>query len=65
VTEHAIIVGGEEWQEIVHNREEWRKLLRTARSHRILKIAMERMNYEYIYVKTREVNPQYCIADVT
>jgi len=25
------IVGGEGWQEKVHNREEWKKLLRTAR----------------------------------
>jgi len=27
------IVGGEGWQERVHNREEWKKLLRTARNH--------------------------------
>ena len=25
------LVGGEVWQEKVHNREEWKKLLRTAR----------------------------------
>jgi hypothetical protein len=30
--EDGIIVGGEEWQEKVYNREEWKKLLRTARS---------------------------------
>jgi hypothetical protein len=30
------IVGGEGWQEKVHNREERKKLLRTARKHRIL-----------------------------
>jgi len=35
------IVGGEGWQEKVHNREEWRKLLRTARNHRILHVQME------------------------
>ena len=35
------IVGGEGWQEKVHNREEWKKLLRTARSHRILHMPME------------------------
>jgi len=26
------MVGGEGWQEKVHNREEWKKLLRTARN---------------------------------
>jgi hypothetical protein len=35
------IVGGEEWQEKVYNREEWKKLLRTARNRRILHMAME------------------------
>jgi hypothetical protein len=35
------IVGGEEWQEKVHNREEWKNLLRTARNHHILHVAME------------------------
>jgi hypothetical protein len=35
------IVGGEEWQEKVYNREEWKKLLRTARNCRILHMAME------------------------
>jgi len=35
------IVGGEGWQEKVHNREEWKKLLRTARNRRILHMAME------------------------
>jgi hypothetical protein len=30
------IVGGEEWQGKVYNREEWKKLLRTARNCRIL-----------------------------
>jgi len=34
-------VGGEEWQEKVHNREEWKKLLRMARNHRILHMPME------------------------
>jgi len=36
VRENGRIVGGEGWQEKVHNREEWKKLLRTARNHRIL-----------------------------
>jgi hypothetical protein len=35
------IVGGEEWQEKVYNREEWKKHLRTARNHRILHMAVE------------------------
>ena len=35
------IVGGEGWQEKVHKREEWKKLLRTARNRRILHMPME------------------------
>jgi hypothetical protein len=35
---------GEEWQEKVYNREEWKKLLRTARNRRILQMPMELMN---------------------
>jgi hypothetical protein len=35
------IVGGEEWQEKVYNKEEWKKLLRTRRNHRILHMPME------------------------
>ena len=34
--EDGRIVGGGEWQEKVHNREEWKKLLRRARNHCIL-----------------------------
>jgi len=41
VREDGRIVGGEGWQEKVHNREEWKKLLRTARNCRILHMAME------------------------
>jgi transcription termination factor 2 len=33
VREDERIVGGEEWQEKVHDREEWKKLRRTARNH--------------------------------
>jgi hypothetical protein len=36
VREDGRIAGGEEWQEKVYNREEWKKLLRRARNHRIL-----------------------------
>ena len=32
---------GEEWQEKLHNREEWKKLLRTAWNRRILHMPME------------------------
>jgi hypothetical protein len=34
-------VGGEEWQEKVYNRQERKKLLRTARYRRILHMPME------------------------
>jgi hypothetical protein len=38
------MVGGEGWQEEVHNREEWKKLLRTARDRHILHMPMAQMN---------------------
>jgi len=41
VREDGRIVGGERWKEKVHNREELKKLLRTARNHHILHMAME------------------------
>jgi hypothetical protein len=41
VTEDGRIVGGEGWQEKVHNREEWKKLLRMARNRHILHMPME------------------------
>ena len=41
VKEDGRIVGGERWQEKVHNREEWKKLMRTARNRRILHMPME------------------------
>jgi len=44
VSEDWRIVGGEGWQEKVHNREEWKKLLRATRDHRILHMPMEWMN---------------------
>jgi hypothetical protein len=40
VREDGSIVG-EEWQEKVYNREEWKKLLRTARNRRILHMPMD------------------------
>jgi hypothetical protein len=41
VREDGRIIGGEEWQEKVYNREEWKKLLRTARNRRILHTPMK------------------------
>jgi hypothetical protein len=41
VREDGRIVGEEEWQEKVYNREEWKKLLRSARNHRTLHMPME------------------------
>jgi hypothetical protein len=41
VREDGRMVGGEEWQEKVYGREECKKLLRTARNHRILFIPMD------------------------
>jgi hypothetical protein len=41
VREDGIIVSGEEWQEKVYDREEWKKLLRTARNRRILHMPVE------------------------
>ena len=34
------LVGGIGWRERVHNREEWKKLLRTARNRHILHVPM-------------------------
>jgi hypothetical protein len=39
--EDGRIVGEEEWQERVYNRQEWKKLLRKARNRRILHMPME------------------------
>jgi hypothetical protein len=41
VREDGRIVGGEEWQERVYNRQEWEKLLRMARNPHILHMPME------------------------
>jgi len=41
VREDGRTVGGEAWQEKVHNREEGTKLLRMARNRRILHMPME------------------------
>ena len=39
--EDGRIVGGKRWWEKVRNRQEWKKLLRTARNRRILHLLME------------------------
>jgi hypothetical protein len=41
VREDGRIVGGEGWQEKLHNREEWKKLLRKTRTRHILHMPME------------------------
>jgi hypothetical protein len=41
VWEDGRIMGGEGWQENVYNREEWKKLLRTARNCHILHMPVE------------------------
>jgi hypothetical protein len=44
VREDGRTSGEEEWQEKVCNREEWKKLLRTARNRCILHMPVELMN---------------------
>jgi hypothetical protein len=44
VREDGRLVGGKVWKERVYKREEWKKLLRTARNHCILHMPMELMN---------------------
>jgi hypothetical protein len=41
VSEDGSIAGGEEWHGKGYDRGEWKKLLRTARNHRILHMPME------------------------
>ena len=41
VREYGRMVCGKGWQEKVHNREEWKKLLRTARNRHILHMPLE------------------------
>jgi len=41
VREDGRLVGGKGWKERVYNREEWKKLLRMARSHCILHMLVE------------------------
>jgi hypothetical protein len=48
VREDGRIVGGEGWQEKVYNRDEWKKLLRTAWNRHIVLMPIECMN-EFFY----------------
>jgi hypothetical protein len=41
VREDGRMIGGEGWQEKVHNREEWKKLLGMATNRRILHMPMD------------------------
>jgi len=41
VREDGRLVCGKVWKERMYNREEWKKLLRTARNRRILDMSME------------------------
>jgi hypothetical protein len=41
VTDGGRLVGGKGWKERIYNREEWQKLLRTARNCRILHMPVE------------------------
>jgi len=52
--EDGRIVGGEVWQEQLHNREEWKKLLRTARNCQILHMPME-WNELYKQIRTNNI----------
>ena len=56
VREDGRIVGEEGGQEKVHNREEWKKLLRMARNRRILHMPMEGMN-EYDKANKSSTSP--------
>ena len=58
VREDGRIVGGEGWQEKVHNREEWKKLLRTARNRHILHMPMEWMNEWSRILPEKPTGPQ-------
>jgi len=57
VREDGRIVGGEWWQEKVHNREEWKKLLRTARNRHIMHMPMEWMNVTVFHSTLKVYSP--------
>ena len=51
VTKDGRLVGGTGWRERVHNRKEWKKLLRMARNRRILHVPMNELINLFIYYK--------------
>jgi hypothetical protein len=61
VREDGRIVGEEEWQEIVYNRQEWKKLLGMARNHCILHMAMEQINEWSLKISTYHLLEQNII----
>jgi hypothetical protein len=46
--EDGRLVGGKGWMERVYNRQEWKKLLRTAKNRCFMYVPTERMNEEYL-----------------
>ena len=48
------LVGGIGWRERVHNREEWKKLLRTERNHCILHMPMNELTVRMTQYHTRK-----------
>jgi hypothetical protein len=59
VRDDGRIVGGEGWLERVYNREEWKKILRTARNRQILHMSKERMNESYLVMSNNHEEPHY------
>jgi len=51
VREDGRLVGGKVWKERVYNREEWKKILKTARNRRILHMPKEQYTSEDDKVK--------------
>jgi hypothetical protein len=58
VREDGRMVGGEEWQENVYDREEWKKLLRTARNCCILHMPMEHNRRSLLYFQSKYSSKQ-------
>ena len=70
VREDGRMVGGEEWQEKVYDREEWRRLLRMARNHRILYMPMDWLidwieQHSKFLLHTLQVLYMYTLCDST
>ena len=59
VREDGRLGGGKGWRERVYNRQEWKKLLRTARNHHILHLPMEWMNNDVLFLSLRLLNNKH------